>query len=77
METVLADCDLCITDVASIRILVPTQLREDLVAAWGVFRDHFGDHDVPATLQGVTVLGYVDQLVEVEVIAAGAFSSDR
>ncbi|CAA9274384.1 MAG: RidA/YER057c/UK114 superfamily protein [uncultured Arthrobacter sp.] len=29
-----------------------------------------GDRDVPGTLLGVTVLGYPDQLVEVEAIAA-------
>ena len=70
MEMALADCGLVTTDVASVRILVATRHRDDLVAAWGAFRAHFGDHDVPATLMGVTVLGYVDQLVELEVIGA-------
>ncbi len=41
-----------------------------LVAAWEVVRDSFGDHDVPSTLMSVTVLGYKDQLVEIEAIAA-------
>ncbi|EED6225823.1 RidA family protein, partial [Salmonella enterica subsp. enterica serovar Haifa] len=27
-------------------------------------------HDVPSTLLGVTVLGYDDQLVEIEAVAA-------
>jgi hypothetical protein len=40
------------------------------VAAWEVVRDAFGDHDVPSTLMGVTVLGYRDQLVELEAVAA-------
>jgi hypothetical protein len=40
------------------------------VAAWEVVRDSFGDHDVPSTLMGVTVLGYKDQLVEIEAVAA-------
>ena len=31
---------------------------------------HFGDHDAPSTLLGVSVLGYPDQLVEVEAVAA-------
>jgi hypothetical protein len=35
-----------------------------------VVRDAFGDHDVPSTLIGVTVLGYRDQLVEIEAVAA-------
>ncbi|MDQ0725093.1 hypothetical protein QFZ21_000093 [Microbacterium sp. W4I20] len=30
------------------------------------------DNDVPSTLMGVTVLGYDDQLVEIEAIAAVA-----
>ena len=29
-----------------------------------------GDHDARSTLLGVTVLGYPDQLVEVEAVAA-------
>lgn len=29
----------------------------------------FGDHDAPSTLLGVAVLGYPDQLVEVEAVA--------
>ena len=41
-----------------------------VVAAWDVGRRHFGTHDVPSTLLGVTVLGYPDQLVEVEAVAA-------
>jgi hypothetical protein len=44
------------------------------VAAWEVVRDSFADHDVPSTLMGVTVLGtvlgYKDQLVEIEAVAA-------
>jgi len=31
---------------------------------------HFGSHDAPSTLLGVSVLGYPDQLVEVEAVAA-------
>ena len=38
-------------------------LSQDEVAA------AFGDHDVPSTLLGVTVLGYPEQLVEIEAIA--------
>jgi hypothetical protein len=49
---------------------VVSRRREDLVTAWNVVAAHVGDHDVPSTLLGVTVLGYPDQLVEVEAIAA-------
>jgi len=59
-----------LTDVINTRVLVASSRQADLVAAWEVVRDAFGDHDVPSTLFGVTVLGYDDQLVEIEAIAA-------
>ena len=43
-----------------------------LVAAWNEVAAGFGEHDPPSTLVGVTVLGYPDQLVEIEAIAVGA-----
>ncbi len=48
---------------------VASAAREDLAAAWEVVRRHFGDHDAPGTLLGVTTLGWPDQLVEVEAVA--------
>ena len=59
-----------LTDVVKTTIYVASPRREDLVLAWNVVSRHFGEHDVPSTLLGVTVLGYPDQLVEVEAIAA-------
>lgn len=61
-----------ITDVISTRVLVASSSQADLVAAWDVIHAAFGAHDVPSTLLGVTVLGYDDQLVEIEAIAAVA-----
>ncbi|PFG41808.1 enamine deaminase RidA (YjgF/YER057c/UK114 family) [Isoptericola jiangsuensis] len=66
----LADVGATLADVAYTRVLVASADRADLVAVWRVVRDAFGDHDVPSTLLGVTVLGYPDQLVEVEAVAA-------
>ncbi len=66
----LADAGARLIDVVSTRVLVASSRQADLVAAWEVVRDAFGDHDVPSTLLGVTVLGYDDQLVEVEAVAA-------
>ncbi len=57
-------------DVVSTRVLVASSRQADLVTAWEVVRDAFGDHDVPSTLMGVTVLGYDHQLVEIEAVAA-------
>lgn len=70
MQVVLADNGATLTDVISTRVLVASSDQADLVAAWEVVRDAFGEHDVPSTLMGVTVLGYDDQLVEVEATAA-------
>ena len=50
-------------------VYVATTDRADLAAAWHVVRQAFGDHAAPSTLVGVTVLGYPDQLVEVEAVA--------
>jgi enamine deaminase RidA (YjgF/YER057c/UK114 family) len=70
MRTALADAGASVGDVLQTRVLVASGRREDLVAVWEVVRDSFGEHDVPSTLLGVTVLGYQDQLVEIEAVAA-------
>ncbi|GAA2388149.1 RidA family protein [Streptomyces glaucosporus] len=70
MRTALADAGASIEDVISTRVLVASDRQQDLVTAWEVVRNAFGDHDVPSTLMGVTVLGYDDQLVEIEAVAA-------
>ena len=57
-------------DVVKTTVYVASGDRADLVAAWDVVSRHFGRHDVPSTLLGVATLGYPDQLVEVEAIAA-------
>ncbi|PVE91666.1 RidA family protein [Microbacterium sp. TPD7012] len=58
-----------LTDVISTRVLVASSDQADLVDAWDVVHAAFGEHDVPSTLLGVTVLGYRDQLVEIEAVA--------
>ena len=57
-------------DVLKTTVYVASTDRKDLVTAWDVVRRHFGSHDAPSTLLGVSVLGYPDQLVEVEAVAA-------
>ncbi|WP_456787158.1 RidA family protein [Cellulomonas sp. P5_C5] len=66
----LAAAGATIEDVISTRVLVASSQRDDLGTVWAVVRDAFGEHDVPSTLLGVTVLGYEDQLVEIEAVAA-------
>ncbi len=70
MKRALADAGATLSDVISTRVLVASSSQQDLVSAWEVIRDAFGEHDVPSTLLGVTVLGYRDQLVEIEAMAA-------
>ena len=47
-----------------------SQDREDLADVWHVISDACDEHSVPSTLMGVTVLGYENQLVEIEAVAA-------
>ncbi|HET7740702.1 MAG TPA: Rid family hydrolase [Mycobacterium sp.] len=68
----LGAAEATIEDVVNTRVLVASTRQADLVSAWEVARDAFGEHDVPSTLMSVTVLGYDDQLVEIEAVAAVA-----
>jgi len=69
LELALRAAGARLDDVVKTTVYVATQRREDLVSAWEVVRRRFGDHDPPGTLVGVAVLGYRDQLVEVEAVA--------
>lgn len=59
-----------LSDVLKTTIYVASADRTDLVAAWEEISAAFGDHAAPSTLLGVTVLGYPDQLVELEAVAS-------
>lgn len=70
MKTALADAGARVEDVISTRVLIASARQEDLVAAREAVRDSLGRHGPPSTLLGVTVLGYRDQLVEIEAVTA-------
>ncbi|MEH1011968.1 RidA family protein [Micromonospora sp. CPCC 206060] len=70
LAAALAAAGARLTDVVKTTVYVASTDRADLVTVWDVVRDRFGDHDPPSTLLGVAVLGYPDQLVEVEAVAA-------
>lgn len=70
LRIALAEASADIPDLVNTRVLVASTRQADLVAAWEVIRDALAPHDPPSTLMGVTVLGYDDQLVELEAIAA-------
>ena len=69
LATVLEAAGAGLTDVLKTTVYVATTDRADLVAAWDVVAEALGEHAAPSTLVGVTVLGYPDQLVEVEAVA--------
>jgi enamine deaminase RidA (YjgF/YER057c/UK114 family) len=69
LREALAAAGCGLTDVAKTTVYVASSERADLVAAWTVVSAAFADNDVPSTLLGVAVLGYPDQLVEVEAVA--------
>lgn len=70
LRVALAGAGAGLGDVVKSTVYVASHDRADLLAAWEVVRASFGEHDPPSTLVGVAVLGYRDQLVEVEAIAA-------
>lgn len=70
MRLALEAAGAVIEDVICTRVLVVSSHQPDLVKVWDVVREAFGNHAVPSTLMGVTALGYLDQLVEIEAIAA-------
>ncbi|MFJ2191996.1 RidA family protein [Kitasatospora sp. NPDC087861] len=67
--TTLEDAGAGLTDIARTTVYVASADRADLVAVWNVYREYMGEHDAPSTLLGVSVLGYDDQLAEVEAVA--------
>lgn len=70
LKEALEACGAILDDVVYTRVLVASQNQADLVTAWDAISKEFGNHDVPSTLTGVTVLGYANQLVEIEAVAA-------
>lgn len=70
LKVALEECGASLKDVVYTRVLVASSNQADLVASWESTRKEFGEHDVPSTLSGVTVLGYKNQLVELEAVAA-------
>lgn len=70
LNSALASAGGSLADVAYSRVLVATLRNEDLGTVWNVVREAFAGHQVPSTLFGVTVLGYRNQLVEIEAVAA-------
>lgn len=69
LRTALFEAGAALSDIVRTTVYVASDRQKDLVTAWEVVRSHMGEHDAPSTLMGVTVLGYDDQLVEVDAVA--------
>jgi len=65
----LEDSGAATGDVVKTTVFVASSDRGELAAVFDEVAAFFGDHDVPSTLLGVALLGYRDQLVEIEAIA--------
>lgn len=66
----LADAGASLTQIVRTTVYVASHRQADLVTAWQVVHDALFPHDPPSTLLGVGVLGYEQQLVEVDAVAA-------
>jgi enamine deaminase RidA (YjgF/YER057c/UK114 family) len=66
----LTEAGSSLSQVLKTTVYVATSDRADLVRVWTVVGERFGAARPPSTLLGVSVLGYRDQLVEVEAVAA-------
>ena len=56
-------------DVLKTTVYVVSSSQDDLVRVWTVVKAAFEPFDPPSTLLGVAILGYRDQLVEIEAVA--------
>ena len=65
----LAEAGATRDDLLKTTIYVVAESRADLVRVWTVVSERLGR--APSTLLGVSLLGYPDQLVEIEAIAQG------
>jgi enamine deaminase RidA (YjgF/YER057c/UK114 family) len=63
----LAEAGATADDLVKTTIYVVAEERSDLVRAWDVISQRLGR--APSTLLGVSLLGYPEQLVEVEAVA--------
>lgn len=69
LRVALADAGAGLGEVVRTTVYVASSDRGDLGTAWQVVREALAPNDPPSTLLGVAVLGYPDQLVEVDAVA--------
>lgn len=69
LEAVLTEAGSGFEQVLKTTVYVVADDRSELVRAWKVVEQRFGRARPPSTLLGLKLLGYPDQLVEIEAIA--------
>jgi len=69
LQICLQEADCQQGDVVKTTVFVASSSRDDLVQAWGEYESVYGADGPPSTLLGVAVLGWPEQLVEIEAIA--------
>ena len=70
LAATLAEGGSTLSQVLKTTVRVATSERSALVRVWAVVQERFAPARPPSTLLGVAVLGYPEQLVEIDAIAA-------
>lgn len=69
LRAALAEAGSSFEQILKTTVYVVARDRSELVRTWNVVEDAFAPSRPPSTLLGVALLGYEDQLVEIEAIA--------
>lgn len=69
LRAALAEAGSGFDHVLKSTVYVVAAERADLVRTWSVVEEAFAPSRPPSTLLGVSLLGYPDQLVEIEAVA--------
>lgn len=69
LVSALSAAGAALADVLKTTVYVASADKADLYAVWQIVAAALGEHDAPSTLLGVSVLGYSNQLVEIEAVA--------
>jgi enamine deaminase RidA (YjgF/YER057c/UK114 family) len=77
LSAALAEAGSGLEHVLKSTVYVVAADRAELVRVWQVVEDAFAPHRPPSTLLGVSLLGYPDQLVEIEAVAVAPPEESR
>ena len=75
LELLLTCHDFAVNDIRHLTVYV-VGARQNLTTAWQGVLSYFSDDVPPATLIGVSLLGYEDQLVEIDATIVRKLSDD-